>query len=224
MPGAFAAPFAKQMRIGWILLWAAAISFGALVIDLLYVCWPYPAARGLEAFQDNVQREWHWIGQADPRIPRLGQTIFHNLYQALFVASGIDALLQEAGRPQQGIDQFAVRWVQGNQHLVLTAYYGLRLYALRLSVLLHMAPLLICALVAFVDGWAAWWLRRLSVARESSFLYHRGKRLFSCCCLAIGIGYLLPPVPLDPRWIVLPLLACVVVLLRNLMAGFKKYL
>ncbi len=78
---------------------------------------------------------------------------------------------------------------------------------IHLGVLVLAMPLfLITACAAAADGLITWYLRRTGAGRESGFIYHRTKRGLALSVLALWLVYLVPPIPLDPRWVIPPVL------------------
>jgi integrating conjugative element membrane protein (TIGR03747 family) len=106
-----------------------------------------------------------------------------------------------------------------------TAVYGLQLFSMRLGVLVLALPLFaLVGLGAATDGLVTWYRRRTSADRESGFIYHRAKRSLTLIVLAVCAAYLIPPVYLDPRWTVAPLVVAVGLCTRFAVAYFKKHL
>lgn len=93
----------------------------------------------------------------------------------------------------------------------------------RLAVLALSAPLFgLVALAMFADGLLTWYKRRTSVGRESGFIYHHAKHAFNYTLLAVWTLYLLPPMPLDPRWVIPPALVLVGLSLRLAVGYFQE--
>lgn len=112
----------------------------------------------------------------------------------------------------------------------LESFFGalgvsLWLVALRIGVLLLALPLFVLAMgVGLTDGWALRVLRRAGGARESSFVYHRAKLSAKSLVLTTCFIYLMLPVALDPRMILLPAALAMALSMRVAMGYFKKYL
>ena len=102
---------------------------------------------------------------------------------------------------------------------------GLKLFALRMGILILAAPFLaIVTVVAMADGFVGWYLRRTGGKRESGFIYHRAKRGLAWSFLLLWIVYLIPPIPLDPKYFLPPFLLVTSIATRLHVAFFKKYL
>ncbi len=195
---------------------------------MLYVLWPYPnGPRGVAALKANLATEVKLIGRlADAQSWAIIRFLTDRLYQVSFVWTGLDAFMGRATDPTplSPLNETMRSFVLGNWVFLETAATGLQLFALRLGVLVLAAPLfLITGIAATADGLITWYLRRTGAGRESGFVYHRAKRGFAISMLALWLMYLVPPVPIDPRWIVPPFLLIFGVAIRVTVAYFKKY-
>ncbi len=137
----------------------------------------------------------------------------------LFRRTGIERLALTTRNPLAGpLTRSARNIFQG-----LTT--SVRLLALRLGILALLLPLLAVLLaVAAVEGWSNWYLRRLSGARESSFLYHRFKKAAKLLLVGLLVVYLVPPLALDPVWLLMPILVTVSIAFAASLSLFKKHL
>lgn len=213
----------------WTLKWFFIVCLLVLCVDLLYVLWPYPGeARGVTTLKANLAAEADLIGQlADDRSWTIIRALADGIYEVVFVWTGLDTLMQRAvdPAPLSPLNETMRRFVFGNWVFLETAATGLQLFSLRLGVLVLATPLFaITACGAAADGLITWYLRRTGAGRESGFIYHRTKRGLALSVLALWLVYLVPPVPLDPRWVVPPFLLIAGVAVRLTVAYFKKYL
>jgi integrating conjugative element membrane protein (TIGR03747 family) len=213
----------------WTLKWFFIVCLLVLCVDLLYVLWPYPhGARGVAALKDNLAAEVELIGRlADARSWTIIRALADAIYQVVFVWSGLDEFMCRAADPLplSPLNETMRRFVLGNWIFLETAATGLQLFTLRLGVLVLAMPLfLVVTCAAAADGLITWYLRRTGAGRESGFIYHRSKRGFTLSVLALWLLYLVPPVPLDPRWVVPPFLLVFAIAIRVAVAYFKKYL
>ena len=213
----------------WTLKWFFIVCLLVLCVDLLYVLWPYPGeARGVATLQANLAAEAELIGRlADDRSWIIIGSLADGIYEVVFVWTGLDALMQRAADPVplSPLNETMRRFVLGNWVFLETAATGLQLFSLRLGVLVLAMPLfLITACGAAADGLITWYLRRTGAGRESGFIYHRTKRGLALSVLFLWVIYLVPPVPLDPRWVIPPFLLIASVSVRLTVAYFKKYL
>lgn len=213
----------------WILLAFCLVSLLTLAVDLLYVYWPYPnGARGIEALQLNVRTESQLIERlADARSQELIRSINDMLYKALFGWTGLDQMMRRAADPTplSPLNEIMRSFMTSVWGFLDTAAIGLQLFSQRLGVLVLSLPLfLVTAFAAGADGLMAWYLRRTAAERESGFLYHRAKRGLVFSIVTLWIVYLVPPIPIDPRWVIAPFLLAVGVSVRITMTYFKKYL
>jgi integrating conjugative element membrane protein (TIGR03747 family) len=109
--------------------------------------------------------------------------------------------------------------------VVDAAVQGLQLFALRIAVLLLSLPLFLAVAAAAVsDGVYGWLIRRSAGARESGFIYHRAKRAFPSILVLMWLVYLVPPVAMNPRWVLPPFVVLFAIALRLRIAYFKKHL
>ena len=114
--------------------------------------------------------------------------------------------------------------IDGLWVLVETALLRLQLFAMRLAVLVLCLPLFVgVGASAVADGVYGWLMRRTGGARESGFIYHRAKRAFPAFLLLAWALYLLPPVPMDPRWVIPPFVVLFAIAFRLHVAYFKKH-
>lgn len=215
----------------WYVKWFTLVFLGALMVDVLYVYWPWPVVRGIGVFQHNLQTETQLITQlANPQGLAFIQQVQEWLYQPTFRWTGLHDFLLLGMQPvaDSGTASSAdigQGLANGFRDQIQTAYIGVLLFAQRLAVLALSAPVfLLVALAMFGDGLLTWYKRRTSVGRESGFIYHHAKGGFNYTLLAVWTLYLLPPVPLDPRWVIPPALLLVGVSLRVAVGHFKKYL
>lgn len=213
----------------WTLKWFFIVCLLTLCVDMLYVLWPYPdGARGVTTFKANLTNEMNLIGRlADDRSWMIISTLADGIYQVVFGWTGLDEFMRRAANsaPLSPLNETMRSFVLGNWVFLETAATGLQLFTLRLGVLLLTLPLfLVTAVAATSDGLITWYLRRTGAGRESGFIYHRTKRGLALSLLAIWMVYLVPPVSLDPRWMVPPFLIIFGIASRITAAYFKKYL
>lgn len=213
----------------WLLKWFFIVCLLVLCVDLLYVLWPYPGgARGVAAFKANLAAEVNLINRlADDRSWVVIRIMVDGIYEIVFVWTGLDAFMQRAvdPAPLSSLNETMRRFVLGNWIFLETAAAGLQLFSLRLGVLILAMPLfLMTACAAAADGLITWYLRRTGAGRESGFIYHRTKRGLALAVLALWLVYLVPPVSLDPRWVIPPFLFLFGIAVRVTVAYFKKYL
>lgn len=213
----------------WTLKWFFIVCLAVLCVDMLYVLWPYPGeARGVAALKANLTAEADLIGRlADERSWAIILALIDGIYEVVFVWTGMDELMRRAvdPTPLSPLNETMRRFVLGNRVFLETAATGLQLFSLRIGVLLLTLPIfLITAVAAAADGLITWYLRRTGAGRESGFIYHRTKRGLALSILALWLVYLVPPVPLDPRWVIPPFLFIAGIAVRMTVAYFKKYL
>jgi integrating conjugative element membrane protein (TIGR03747 family) len=213
----------------WWVKWSAIIFALTLVAHLYYTLWPYPQgqARGAAALQRNLDQEWATlVALGDERFPPLAYALHEGLYAALFQAPGFDYMLRRSldPTPMADGDELMRKFVLGTREFWESAAVGLQLFCARLAVLILTLPLLfLAALGGISDGLVGWFLRRTGGGRESGFIYHRAKRMVAYSLVLTAAAYLVPPVVMDPRWILPPLLIVFASGIRYATAYFKKY-
>ena len=200
-----------------------------LVVDCLYVMWPYPhGVLGVEAFQAAVRKEWAFsVHLSGDRLPGLADSIYHGLHTVLFQWPGFDYMISRASDPtsMDSGGEMMRKGVLNTKDLWGTALVGLKLFSARLGVIAISSPLLsLVSMAAAVDGLLGWYWRRTGGGRESGFVYHRAKRHAGHALLAIAFIYLVPPVQMDPRLVITTSAFALATMVRIAAASFKKYL
>ena len=214
---------AEQPRLTgllWLAKWFFLLSFFVLVVDIfcVFVLWSPNGARHLESvFQQEVA-----LLDLQPAQVAFLVDVTQAFYEQVFVSTGIDGTLRQSGAetPATAHDFANALWP-----VLETAMIGLKLFALRVGILILTLPFLILiTAVAMADGFVGWYLRRTGGERESGFIYHRAKRGLAWSFLLLWVVYLIPPVPMDPRYLLPPFLIASGVATRLHVAFFKKYL
>lgn len=166
----------------------------------------------------------------------------NTLYRWLFVDSGIHAVGERyarpeqhdplspdnrrtaAGKAQQIDDHILSRFYVMSWPVIETAMLGLQLYGVRLGVVFSVIPMaLVFFIGALVDGYVVRMIRRYRAARESSDRHNLAVAGIYLSILLTGI-YLMLPVSIDPRLILLPAIAINAWFIWCAVAYFKKYL
>ena len=215
---------AEQQRLTgllWLAKWFFLLSLFVLVVDIfcVFVLWSPNGARHLESvFQQEVAQL-----DLQPSQVAFLVDVSQAFYEQVFVSTGIDATLRQSGAeemPDTAYDFANALWP-----VLETAMIGLKLFALRVGVLILTLPFLaLITAVAMADGFVGWYLRRTGGERESGFIYHRAKRGLAWSFLLLWLIYLIPPVPMDPRYLLPPFLIASGITTRLHVAFFKKYL
>lgn len=100
-----------------------------------------------------------------------------------------------------------------------------QLFGLRLAIIVLALPgVVLCGLVAVVDGLVCRDLRRWGGGRESGFVYHWAKRLALPLSVGIWVVYLALPLSLSAPLVVVPFSLVLGVSLAATVRAFKKYL
>lgn len=210
--------------MGWIVL--SPVLAVAVLVTCAYTLWS-DGAGGLYRLAD---REAAYVSAAVGDRARVPASMAEMAYQAVAAPTSAATKTAEPASGESGelgqithrLDQQILTFTQSLFEVVGLALW---LVALRLGVLLLSLPLFALAVgVGVVDGAAQRYLRRVSGARESSFLYHRAKHISRAVIVGLCLLYLAAPVPLDPRMVLLPAAIAVAFSLRTATRYFKKYL
>ncbi len=209
----------------WIVVWLAIITLLVLIVDLfcVFVLW---SPNGVQHLENVLHTEIALLGLNQEDTNFLAG-IIRSFYDTVFVSSGIDGMMRTAASlsPNDVSQPSAADFATTVWPALETAMIGLQLFALRIGVLLLSLPfLVIVTLAALADGFVGWFLRRTGGERESGFIYHRAKRSLACSFVALWAIYLIPPVPIDPLYIIPPFLLISGIATRLHVTFFKKYL
>ncbi|MFQ5470737.1 MAG: DUF4400 domain-containing protein [Gammaproteobacteria bacterium] len=131
----------------------------------------------------------------------------------------------ESGSTPSPTNSTEIEFVETLRPAIEASMIGLQLFALRLGVLLLTLPFFISVILSSAsDGFLGWYLRRTGGERESGFIYHRAKRALAWSVVGLWVIYLLPPIPMDPKYILPPFLLIAGIATRLLVSFFKKFL
>jgi integrating conjugative element membrane protein (TIGR03747 family) len=200
-----------------LLRWTATLCALVLVVDLacVTILWD----DGVESLRDVVLAERRLLGlHANTEAGEFIDTSTALAHDWVFIKTGLgDWLAVSRKGPLAAV--ISSGWV-----VVETAILGLQLFAARLAVLILSLPLFVTiGGAAAADGLYGWLMRRTSGARESGFIYHRAKRAIPAVLMMLWTAYLVPPVEMDPRWVILPFVVIFALAMRLRVSHFKKY-
>ena len=209
--------------IFWHLKWFVIIALLVLIIDLfcVFVLW---SPEGVSQLEQTLHQELAILGLSQSNVDFLAG-VATSLYDTVFVSTGIDGMMRHAATLPASTTSTEIEFVETLRPAIETAMLGLQLFALRLGVILLTLPLFaIVFITAVSDGFLSWYLRRTGGERESGFIYHRAKRGLAWSIVGLWVVYLLPPVPMDPKYI-LPLFLLIAGIATRLhVSFFKKFL
>jgi len=211
--------------IFWYGKWLSLITLLVLVVDLfcVFILW---TPNGVWQLQNVLNQEIALLALSQSDINFLAGMI-QSFYDTVFVSSGIDGMMRHTASlsPSDESQQTSTDFTETLRPAIETCMIGLQLFALRIGVLMLALPfLLIITLVAITDGYLAWFLRRTSGGRESGFIYHRAKRSLAASFLLLWAIYLVPPIPMNPIYIIPPFLLAAGITTYLHVAFFKKFL
>jgi integrating conjugative element membrane protein (TIGR03747 family) len=200
------------------LRWTVTLCVLVLIVDL--VCVMLIWDDGSDTLARLVVKERQQLGlEPGSAAGRTVHAIMALAHEWVFVKTGLEdwIRMQRTG--------FLQALVNGLWFVIDTAMQGMQLFALRFAVLVLSLPFfLMVAVTAVADGVYGWLMRRSGGARESGFIYHRAKRAFPAIIVLLWLVYLVPPVVMDPRWVLPPFLVLFAIVLRLRVAYFKKHI
>ena len=209
----------------WHLKWFLLITLLVLIVDLfcVFVLW---SPDGVAHLEGVLHQEVALLGLPQSDINFL-ISVATSLYNTIFVSTGMDGMMRHAASlpPSDTSQPTVLEFIDTLRPAIETAMIGLQLFAMRIGVLIMTLPFwVVVTFAAMTDGFAGWFLRRTGGERESGFIYHRAKRSLAWSFLALWAVYLLPPVPMDPKYIIPPFLLSAGIATRLHVAFFKKFL
>jgi len=216
-------------RLLWLLLASLLLS---LLFEYIGIAFFWPD-EGYQHSQRMFTAELGWLNEHFRRSLMLshpGQTIgalMHGAYDILFVKSGFLAFSQQAPINAQGKSLIAVasRLYLAIEHYALASLYVVMTFLVRLAILLLSVPLFVLSvLYGLSHGLMRRDLRRFGAGRESSFIYHRAKKLIMPLLVLPWIVYLSAPVTVYPHVVLLPCAFLLGLAVTITAATFKKYL
>ncbi|MCG7988476.1 MAG: DUF4400 domain-containing protein [Candidatus Thiodiazotropha sp. LLP2] len=213
----------KLTGIFWHLKWFVIIALLVLIIDLfcVFVLW---SPEGASRLDQTLHQELAILGLSQSNVDFLA-AVATSLYDTVFVSTGIDGMMRHAATLPASTTSTEIEFVETLRPAIETAMLGLQMFALRLGVILLTLPLFaIVFLTAVSDGFLSWYLRRTGGERESGFIYHRAKRGLAWSIVGLWVVYLLPPVPMNPKYILPLFLVIAGIATRLQVSFFKKFL
>lgn len=197
--------------LAWLVTRLGLLAVGFMLVQLTYAYWPMAEVRGSARLGATVRNEYALA--RDYAGPTVRVAV---IYIGRLLASISPQALHVTARDASS---HATRDLHAMYHMLSNRL------ALRLGVLTAVIPLyLLLGLVALVDGYVARQERRLAGRLESSFVYHRVKRMLLSLAGVAAVLHLWSPWPIDPRLIFSVHTVLHTILLRQWVADFKKYL
>ena len=223
--GAMLAPLKWVLYVSLLLL---ALIIAAWIVDWIFVfrVWPEGLVR-LKGVLDADLARTASLGGWHNQLPSFAVTAANFLYEVIFKLTGIHDMGSRfaVGVPLSIPDTIARNTYVANYEAIQVAMTGIQLFGVRLTVILTSLPLFILAYtVAMADGLAQRGIRRARGGHESSSIYHRAKYLQVSLVATIAALCLLLPLSIDPRWILLPGIAVLALLVRSQWVYYKKHL
>ena len=207
----------------WHMKWFVIIALLVLIIDLfcVFVLW---SPDGVSRLEQTLHQELDYLELPQSKVDIL-VGVATSFYDTVFVSTGIDGMMRHAASLPSTTNSTEIEFVETLRPAIETAMIGLQLFALRLGVILLTLPFFaIVVLGAVSDGLLGWYLRRTGGERESGFIYHRAKRALAWSIVGLWVVYLLPPIPMNPKYILPPFLLIAGIATRLQVSFFKKFL
>lgn len=188
---------------------------------------------GWKHSQDMFNTELGWLSDTFKQslvIREPGRTasmVLNTVYEWAFEKTGFIAFTQQArlNALQGGFTGGAASIYLVIEDYALASIYVVMTFVIRLLVLVLSIPMFVMAmLVGLTDGLVRRDLRRFGAGRESSFIYHRAKRLVVPLIIAPWIIYLSCPVTVYPVLVLIPCAVALGLAVLITSATFKKYL
>lgn len=204
----------------------------SIVLEFAGMVWFWPE-QGWHHSQVMWQNELEWLSAnfkqslivAQPA-EAVGQ-VLEAINDWLFVSTGWGELQVHMTKLSQedSIPGAAAFMYVGLQDYLVAALFTVLTFVVRVAVLgLSMPLFLLAAVTGAVDGLMRRDLRKFSAGRESSFVYHRAKRLLIPLLLTPWIIYLSLPWSINPNWILAPCAWVLGGMVAITVSTFKKYL
>lgn len=219
------APLKWVLYVSLLLL---ALIIAAWIVEWVFVfkVWPEGLTR-LKSLLDADLARTASLGGWHNQLPSFAVTAANFLYEVVFKLTGIHDMGSQfaVGVPVSIPDTIARNTYLANYEAIQVAMTGIQLFGIRLAVLLASLPLFgVAYAVAMADGLAQRAIRRASGGHESSSIYHRAKYFQISIVSATAALWLVMPFSIDPRWISLPGVIVLVLLVRLQWLYYKKHL
>ena len=221
--------FRALVRLGSVLVLALVFS---VVMEWVGMTWWWPEegvghsermlVHELQYLNDNFKQS---ILRAPPVViaQRVVTWVRHSAEAIGF--SRFIAWLRRSANGVTGARRFASNTFPSIQYYLEAMLNVVQTFSVRLLVLTLATPVFgLCGLVGFVEGLMRRDLRRWGGGRESSFVYHHGKKILGPSILLAWMLYLATPFSLHPSVVLLPFAAAFGFGAAVTAATFKKYL
>jgi len=214
--------------------WLAISLAFSVVVEWIGMSWWW-AEEGLDHSRRMLEAEIRYLNvdfdrslvTSDPLAFAHGMA--SSVHEITFEATGVTRLLDWASEPRTPGQGRVFGWMHSVLHPI--AIYGQaavqisQVFLYRLAILVLATPVFVLfGLVALVDGLVRRDLRRWGGGRESSFVYHWGKRMALPMLMVAWVLYLALPVSVHPSLVIMPFAALFAVSLSITAGTFKKYL
>lgn len=180
--------------------------------------------------RDSVSEAWNATLTNDVTTPtsQLAVWISDFFYWLFFKTTWIHQMMQQfaTDAPTNTFDQvLRNHFVYPLRQEINVAMLATQLLGMRLALLLSAIPMFMLAYaLGFSDGLVERYIRKASAGRESSSLYHRAKYFQLSGLIFLCFVYIVAPLSVDPRWVLLPSALLLGFMCRLQWKYYKKYL
>ena len=153
--------------------------------------------------------------------------VIEQVFDWVMIKTGLLELTQTAQIKAQGkgSSAFIASIYVVAEDFILASVFIVMTFIIRFSILVLSIPLFImAALTAIVDGLIRRDIRKFGAGRESSFIYHRAKKLIVPMIIAPWFLYLSAPIAVYPQLILIPCAISLGIAILVTITTFKKYL
>ena len=160
---------------------------------------------------------------------RLGDDIGRRLSSVIFDLTRLNRVMEWAvetpSRDEPRLRATIHRFANRLADYLVAAKNRVLVFGVRMTVLLLAMPVLVlCCIVALIDGFVRRDLRRWGGGRESGFIYHWAKQVALPLAVGAWIIYLVLPVSIHPTLVIFTFAALLSMATTAAAGTFKKYL
>jgi hypothetical protein len=223
--GAMLAPLKWVLYVSLLLL---ALIIAAWIVDWIFVfrLWPEGLVR-LKGVLDADLARTASLGGWHNQLPSFAVTAANFLYEVVFKLTGIHDMGSRfaSGVPLSIPDTIARNTYLAHHEAIQVAMTGIQLFGVWSAVLVTSIPRFgVAYAVTVADGLAQRASRSARGGHELSSIYHRAKYLQIFLVSAVAAACLVLPISFDPRWILLPGVIVLALLVRLQWLYYKKHL
>lgn len=225
--------FGKTLAHFFKIIGLLAISlFFSLILEYIGLVFWWPE-EGWQHSQRMFQQELSWLSNDFKQSLLMSSPghfislVIEQVFDWVMIKTGLLELTQTAQIKAQGkgSSAFIASIYVVAEDFILASVFIVMTFIIRFSILVLSIPLFImAALTAIVDGLIRRDIRKFGAGRESSFIYHRAKKLIVPMIVAPWFLYLSAPIAVYPQLILIPCAISLGIAILVTITTFKKYL